>query len=268
MRYKKGEFSFTPQDGRLLSTIARARFITRRQLTAITYPETPEAYHADKVRWRLTRLLKANLVIETRVLPEESVLTVTGRGLAFLKVLDRAFEEQVDGLTIRPPNPRSPLRRHETAVNEIWLAFQQSGQLVRWVTAFDLYVTARKRARASLKYYDALAELQTTKGAYRIGIEYERLLKRNRNYGRVLSAIRSDVHIPLVLYVCATDPLKWNLIHKFVNLPKVFFVNERAILASPMSAIVEQYTQDLLPVTEKLSHVLAALPAARAEVDF
>jgi hypothetical protein len=266
MRYKKGQVLITTRDLDLLNMIARARFITRRQLTHISSPNESDKSYSIKLNWRIRRLLREKLITETTLPLQESFLTIAPRGLAVLKMLDTAFETRTHDLRIFPPNPHSRFRSHEIMLAEIWAAFKKSGKLIQWTTSFELGIAAKKKAPESVKRYDALAILETPKGACQIAIEYERLVKSKRNYSKIIYTMQNDVHAPLVLYVCATDQLKMDLICKFVGSSKVFFVSERNILWNPMGALVEQYRPDLGPVIERLENVLATVCSTNLEL--
>ena len=164
--------------------------------------------------------------------------------------------------------PNSSIRPHEIVLNELWLTFKKSGTLIRWITSFEISIAARRHARASYKYYDALAILEMPQGPCQIAIEYERLPKNYRNYPKIISIMKSDIHIPFVLYVCGSERLKENLKMIFRELPKVFFTTERAILLRSMSAYVERSSQDLFPIIETLEAALVKVRPTEPSKDF
>src|SRR5262249_11176076 len=153
--------------------------------------------------------------------PGEDVLTMTSKGLAYLREAHAQFAALTHGLKLHAPCFHSRFREHELKINDIRVAFIKSGRLRRRVTPHEKNLIIRKGKRLTYKQYDAIATVEWSPGqACRIGIEYERIIKSSRNYEDALFTIAMDNDIPFVLYVCATDPMKTTLKRLFMKLQK------------------------------------------------
>ncbi len=201
-------------DGRLLSLIRNATFISHRQLIEFGMQQhikaTPSA-----IRLRLVRYLEHNLIqlVPAKTIHAGAVYQITRWGLSALE----SFGIGISSISSETENLPSAFQApHFLDLNEVRLAFSKAPLLARgeWVT--DPEIKARNMTPLVppfAKDYDAVVKLTDRNGqAFKIGLEYERTYKDVQRYDEIAQRIETEKQLCCVLYIASSSGLVARLI--------------------------------------------------------
>lgn len=196
-------------DGRLLSLIRNATFISHGQLVTLATRFQIKA-HPDAVRKRIIRYIENDLV---RVIPSVppyrgAIYQITRAGLRVLESFGIGLGSISSETTTLPSELQAT---HFLDLNEVRLAFSADKVLSRAEWRSDPEIKARNtnpHVTPFAKDYDATLKLKDQNGQeFLIAIEYERTYKDVRRYEEIARTIETETQICCVLYIAASTDL-------------------------------------------------------------
>jgi hypothetical protein len=196
-------------DGRLLSLIRNATFISHGQLVTLATRFRIKA-HPDAVRKRIVRYIEYGLVRVIPAVPPHrgAIYQITRVGLRVLESFGIGLCS-ISSETVTLPSELQAT--HFLDLNEVRLAFSADKLLGRGEWHSDPEIKAHNTAPHVTPYakdYDAILKLKDGNGQeFLIGIEYERTFKDFRRYEEIAQSIETETQLCCVLYIAASIDL-------------------------------------------------------------
>lgn len=196
-------------DGRLLSLIRNATFISYGQLVKLALQSGIKSY-PDAVRKRIVRYLQFKLI---RVFPSVApyrgaVYQITREGLSVLETYGLGICSISSETETLPSELQAP---HFLELNEIRLSFSNDSVLKRAEWVSDPEIKSRNTAPNVPPYakdYDAILKLKDAQGKdFLVALEYERTYKDADRYDKVVQRIETEKQICCAVYVVGSIDL-------------------------------------------------------------
>lgn len=212
MRYLKGSVSLKSRDRDLLHWVADARYMTHSQLFQLARLHALE-FDRPVFNWRVRRLVNSGL-LRKQVVPylgTDALYSITRGGIHALEELGITY---LGGYVEREKDPAEVQIPHVLELNRIRLALERSGALVSWVPEVFIRVVNLSPTLSYAKAYDAVAAVYIGAGErVEFAIEYERTLKSEQKYAKILEAIESERRLRTILYLAPSyeiiSSLRW-----------------------------------------------------------
>jgi len=210
MRYMKGSVSLRNRDRGLLHFVADARHMTHAQLFQLARLKALE-FERPVFNWRVRRLVNSGL-LRKQVVPylgTDVLYSITRAGIHALEGMGIVYL----GAYVKPEkDPTEVQIPHVLELNRIRLALERSNALVYWVPEVIVRVLNLSPTLGYAKAYDAVATVNLGNDALvEFAIEYERTLKSEQKYAKILEAIESERHLHTILYLAPSYEILFNL---------------------------------------------------------
>jgi hypothetical protein len=200
MRYLKGSVCLQYRDRVLLHTVADARYITHSQLFQFSRLHTGD-FERRVFNWRVRRLVKSGL-LRKQVIPylgADALYAITRGGVHALEEMGIVY---LGDFVEREKDPAEAQIPHVLELNRIRLALERSRVLLSWVPEVFIRALNQSPTLNYAKAYDAVATVLLGNGERaEFAIEYERTLKSEQKYTKILEAIESEQHLSSILYL-------------------------------------------------------------------
>ena len=200
MRYLKGSVSLEFRDKELLHLVADARYITHSQLFQLLRLKALEFKRAV-FNWRVRRLVNSGL-LRKQVVPylgTDALYSITRGGIQALEEMGVTY---LGGYVEREKDPHEVQIPHVLELNRIRLALERSRALVFWIPEAFIRVLNLSPALCYAKAYDAVVSVNLGDGvSTEFAIEYERTLKSEQKYEKILEAIAGERRLHTILYL-------------------------------------------------------------------
>ena len=212
MRYLKGSVSLRDRDRGLLHLVADARYLTHAQLFQLARLKALE-FERPIFNWRVRRLVNSGL-LRKQVVPylgTDALYSITRVGTQALEEMGITY---MGGYVERVKDLAEVQIPHVLEVNRIRLALERSGALIFWIPEVLIRIVNLSPTLSYAKAYDAVAQVRIGDGvSVEFAIEYERTLKSEQKYERILEAIESERRLHTVLYLAPSyeilSSLRW-----------------------------------------------------------
>jgi hypothetical protein len=199
VRYLKGSISLRHQDAGLLHFVADARYITHSQLFELARLKAVE-FDRPVFNWRVRRLVNSGL-LRKQVVPflgTDAMYSITRSGIHGLEEMGIMY---LGGYVEREKDPAEVQVPHVLELNRIRLALERSHVLVNWIPEVMVRILNLSPTLSYAKAYDAVATVRTAAGCADFAIEYERTLKSEQKYEKILEAIDAERRLHTILYL-------------------------------------------------------------------
>jgi hypothetical protein len=199
VRYLKGSISLRHQDADLLHFVADARYITHSQLFELARLKAVE-FDRPVFNWRVRRLVNSGL-LRKQVVPylgTDAMYSITRSGIHGLEEMGIVY---LGGYVEREKDPTEVQIPHVLEINRIRLALERSHVLVNWIPEVMVRILNLSPTLGYAKAYDAVATVRTAVGCAEFAIEYERTLKSEQKYEKILEAIEAERRLHTILYL-------------------------------------------------------------------
>ena len=200
MRFLKGSISLQVRDQGLLHIVADARYITHSQLFQLARLKALEFQRAV-FNWRVRRLVNSGL-LRKQVVPflgADGLYSITRGGIQALEEMGITY---LGGYVERERDPQEVQIPHVLELNRIRFALERSGALLFWVPETFIRVLNLSPVFCYAKAYDAVAKVILGDGmSAEFAIEYERTLKSEQKYEKILEALASERRLHTILYL-------------------------------------------------------------------
>lgn len=218
MRYLKGSISLRHRDADLLHFVADARHITHSQLFELARLKVVE-FDRPVFNWRVRRLVNSGL-LRKQVVPylgTDAMYSITRAGIQGLEEMGIMY---LGGYVEREKDPAEVQIPHILELNRIRLALERSHVLVNWIPEVMVRILNLSPALGYAKAYDAVATVRTAAGSAEFAIEYERTLKSEQKYEKILEAIESEQRLHTILYLAPSFQILSNISRFFEHARK------------------------------------------------
>jgi len=213
MRYLKGAVSLQFRDKELLHWVADAGYITHSQLFQLMRLKALE-FQRPVFNWRTRRLVSARLLRKQVIsyLGTDALYSITRGGIHALEEMGVTY---LGGYVEREKDPHEVQIPHVLELNRIRLALECSRALLFWIPETFIRVLNLSPALGYAKTYDAVARVDLGNGAStEFAIEYERTLKSEQKYEKILEAMACEHRIHAILYLAPSyeivATLRWH----------------------------------------------------------
>ena len=195
----KGSISLRDRDRDLLHFVADARYITQTQLFQLARSKAVE-FDRPVFNWRVRRLVNSGLLRKQIVpyLGADALYSITRAGIHGLEGMGIMY---LGGYVEREKDPAEVQIPHILELNRIRLALERSQTLVNWTPEVMVRVLNLSPALGYAKAYDAVATVRIGSGMAEFAIEYERTLKSEQKYDKILEAIDAERRLHTILYL-------------------------------------------------------------------
>ncbi len=248
MRYMKGSVSLGIRDSDLLHQVADARYITHNQLFQLARVRLVE-FDRPVFNWRIRRLVNGGL-LRKQVLPylgADALYSITRGGIHALEELGITF---LGGYVEREKDPSEAQIPHVLELNRIRLALERSRTLRHWTSEVFIRVLNLSPVHGYAKAYDAVANVSLGNGLWAdFAIEYERTLKSEQKYQKILEAIESETRLQTILYLTPS----------YVILSSLRWYFERT-RRDVLFALVDDFKKDVLDTQVENARTRRRLP--------
>ena len=200
MRYLKGSVSLRDRDRELLHLVADARYMTHGQLYQLARLRALE-FKPPVFNWRVRRLVNSGL-LRKQVVPylgTDALYFIARGGIHALEEMGIRY---LGGYVERKKDPTEAQIPHVLELNRIRIALERSRALVSWIPEVFIRVVNLSPTLCYAKAYDAVAKVSLGDGVWaEFAIEYERTLKSEQKYEKILEAIESERRLHTILYL-------------------------------------------------------------------
>jgi hypothetical protein len=204
MGFRKGSLSFQFSDQQMLRTVADAKYITHSQLFQLACLKAFE-FKRRTFNWRTRRLSEAGLLRKHRVshVGSEPLYSITRSGIQALEQMGVRFLG--GGHVERETDPDEEVTAHVLEITRIRIALEESHALMSWIPESFIRVLNLSPLYPYAKVYDAIVKVNRGDDVWiEFAIEYERTLKDQDRYARILEAIESETRLDTILYLGAS----------------------------------------------------------------
>jgi hypothetical protein len=234
VRYLKGSVSLRDRDRELLHLVADARYMTHGQLFQLARLKAIE-FKRPVFNWRVRRLVNSYLLRKQVVsyLGADALYSITRGGIQALEEMGITY---LGGYVEREKDPTKAQIPHVLELNRIRLALERSHALVFWIPEVFIRVVNLSPTLCYAKAYDAVAKVSLGDGAWaEFAIEYERTLKSEQKYEKILEAIERERRLHTILYLAPSYEILASL--------RWYFERARHDV---LFALVEDFKKDML----------------------
>jgi hypothetical protein len=234
VRYLKGSVSLRDRDRELLHLVADARYMTHGQLFQMARLKALE-FERPIFNWRVRRLVNSGL-LRKQVVPylgADALYSITRGGVQALEEMGITY---LGGYGEREKDPTEAQVPHVLELNRIRLALERSRALMVWIPEVFIRVVNLSPTLCYAKAYDAVAKVSLGGGVWaEFAIEYERTLKSEQKYEKIVEAIESERRLHTILYLTPSYELLASL--------RWYFERARHDV---LFALVEDFKKDVL----------------------
>jgi hypothetical protein len=238
MRYAKGTLVVSRErDIPLLRQVRNSKFITHSQLFEFMRVGGFD-HDRDSFNWRLRRLVKsAHLVACPEVNGAGSaVYRITKKGLNLLEHYGE-YATALSSSTEHLPHPSSAF--HAIELNEINLSLARKNVLASWQWDIEIASFNTISPCPFQKDYDAIVAVWLGDRQARFALEYERSLKKARDYDKIRVALEAEQEIDCILYLTSGPEVMVSLIQALGSVgKKVAFAPARSFEATLLDTSV------------------------------
>jgi hypothetical protein len=214
MRYLRGSVFLKMRDRELLHLVADARYITHDQLFQLGRLKALEFKRAI-FNWRVRRLVNCGL-LRKQVVPYLGADALYSISRAGVQALEEMGVTYLGGYVDREKGPHAAQIPHVLELNRIRLALERSGALVFWVPETFIRVVNLSPTFCYAKAYDAVARVDLGDGRpAEFAIEYERTLKSEQKYAKILEVIEGERRVRTILYLTPSYEILFTLRWRF-----------------------------------------------------
>jgi len=210
VRYLRGSVSLRDRDRDLLHFVADARYMTHAQLFELGRFRAVE-FERPVFNWRIRRLVNSGL-LRKQVVPylgTDALYSITRGGIHALEEMGITY---LGGYVDREKDPTEVQIPHVLELNRIRLALERSHALSYWIPEVIIRVLNLSPTVGYAKAYDAVATVCLRNGArVEFAIEYERTLKSEQKYAKILEAIESERRLDTILYLAPSWQILFSL---------------------------------------------------------
>ena len=200
MRYRKDTIVINPkEDIPLLLYVRNCRFTSHQQLRELLRYDSVLMARST-FNWRLERLVKSGYLeqIPNVNFAHSSAYAITRLGLAVLE----SHGEYAVAVNSGSRNVSHPSQLfHGLELTAIRLALARARLLVQWKSEIEIASSNVISTAPYAKDYDAIVDVWVGNEIRRFALEYERSLKKGREYEDIKIAIESETQVPCVLYL-------------------------------------------------------------------
>jgi hypothetical protein len=200
VRYLKGSLRLKFRDREFLHLVADSRFITHNQLFELIRLKALE-FKRPIFNWRVRRLVSRRLLRKQVIsyLGGDALYSITRGGIHALEELGVTY---LGGYVEREKDPHEAQIPHVLELNRIRLALERSRTLVVWVPEAFIRVVNLSPTFCYAKTYDAVATVNLGNKIWaEFAIEYERTLKSEQKYAKILDGIATERRVQAILYL-------------------------------------------------------------------
>jgi hypothetical protein len=221
MRYAKGSLVVSRErDIPLLRQVRNSKFITQSQLFEFMRIAGFD-HDRDSFNWRLRRLRKsAHLSVCSDVNGAGSaVYRITKRGLSLLEH-NGEYTTVLNSSTEHPPHPSQAF--HALELNDVNLALARKNLLASWQSELEVASFNTISQAPYQKDYDAIVTVWLESGdrTARFALEYERTLKKIKQYEKIRAALEAERELDLVLYLTSSPEILVPLVQELGSVKK------------------------------------------------
>lgn len=202
MRYPAGSVSLQFRDKGILHLVADARYITHSQLFQLARVKAFE-FDRRNFNWRVRRLANGGL-LRKHVVPylgtKDVLYSMTHGGIQALEQMGVRFLG--GGYNKHDTELKEGVISHALEINRIRLALERSHIVGSWIPESLIRVLNLSSMWAYAKVYDAIVRINLGDGMSKeLAIEYERTLKTNDRYEKIVEAIENEKRLDTILYL-------------------------------------------------------------------
>lgn len=200
MRYAEGSFVVSRErDIPLLRQVRNSKFISQAQLFEFMRLAGFE-HDRDSYNWRLRRLRKSSHVdVCSEVYGAGSaVYRITKKGLDLLEHFGE-YSGILNSNTTHLPHPSNAF--HALELNEINLALARKNLLANWQSEIEVASFNTISQTPFQKDYDAIVTVWLLDRQARFALEYERSIKKAREYEKICAVLDAEREIDCILYL-------------------------------------------------------------------
>jgi hypothetical protein len=194
----------TLQDKEVLHLVADARYVTHSQLFRLTRLKALEVKRAV-FNWRARRLVKSGL-LRKQVIPYlgmDVLYSITNSGIEALEEMGITYLG--GGYVKEDKTPNELQLRHVLEINQIRLALECSAALLSWTSEAFIRVLNLCPTLRYAKTYDAVVRVALGDNVYsEFAIEYERSVKSEQRYEKIVQAIDGETRLHVILYLISS----------------------------------------------------------------
>ena len=215
MRYPAGSVSLQYRDKQILHVVADGRYTTHSQLFQLV---SLKGLESDRRHFngRVRRLVRAQLMQKHVVayLGKDVLYSITCAGIQALEQMGVTFLG--GGYVKHHDAPTEAAISHALEVNRIRLALERSQKLSSWIPESLIRVLNLSPVCGYAKVYDAIAKVNVGDGVYaEFALEYERTLKSEARYEKIVAAIESETRLGTFLYLSSSYAVASTLCRHF-----------------------------------------------------
>jgi hypothetical protein len=192
-----------------LHFVADSRYITHSQLFELARLKAVE-FDRPVFNWRVRRLVNSGL-LRKQVVPclgTDAMYSITRAGIHGVEEMGIMY---LGGYVEREKDPAEVQIPHVLELNRIRLALERSHVLVNWIPEVMVRILNLSPTLGYAKAYDAVATVLTGAGSAEFAIEYERTLKSEQKYEKILEAIESEQRLHTILYLAPSFHILANI---------------------------------------------------------
>ncbi len=221
MRFAKGSVLISPsKDIPLLLQVLHCQFITHDQLFEFMQRRLIEDTRAP-FNWRVSRLVKCGL-LERRTVNSASskpIYSVTNEGA--VRLADHY--PVLDGRRHRNASTYVNLF-HSLELTGLHLSLIRQGVLENWESEMSIRAKNELTAAGYVKDYDAIVTARINNRSIAFALEYERTVKKYRDYARIRSLLEQERHVRMFLYIVPESELVSFLLDCFNKTTAALYV--------------------------------------------
>lgn len=221
MGFAKGSITLSPtHDIPLLLQVLHSRFITHEQLREFMLLDGYELKRAS-FNWRVRRLVEGGLLIRdcARPITPSPIYSVTQPGALMLAehcpVLDNG----------KPKDASSPVHfQHSIGLNDLHLSLRRQGVLRDWESEVAIRAKNELTPFGYVKDYDAVVTVSLEDRTVTFALEYERTVKKSREYLQIRSLVEREKRVNRFLYIVPETNLGAFILNCFSGTTAALFV--------------------------------------------
>ena len=221
MRFAKGSVLISPsKDIPLLLQVLHCQFITHDQLFEFMQRRLIENARAP-FNWRVRRLVKSGLLERRNVhsASAKPIYSVTNEGA--VRLADHY--PVLDGRRHRNASTYVNLV-HSLELTGLHLSLIRQGVLENWESEMSIRAKNELTTAGYVKDYDAIVTARINNRSIPFALEYERTVKKYRDYARIRSLLEQERHVRVFLYIVPESDLVSFLLDCFNKTTAALYV--------------------------------------------
>jgi hypothetical protein len=219
MRYAKGSLVISrDRDVPLLRQVRDSKFVSHNQL--FDFMRIAGVDHdRDSFNWRVRRLRQFAHVSVCAGIDgaDSSLYRITKKGLNLLEHCGD-YRAVLNSNTEHLPHPSHAF--HALEINDINLALARENLLANWQSEIEIASFNTVSASPFRKDYDAIVTVWVEQRQARFALEYERSIKKARDYARIRESLEAESEIDCILYLTSGPDVLTALLHELSSSGK------------------------------------------------